>query len=82
MPVSFKFVLFVAFMYVVGTGLDVMGAASSIEYGNWLLLVFSMSLLFVGTVLLGLGTVIERDTREQVFWWQKSKSLSAYLGYL
>jgi len=73
MPVSFKFVFLVIFMYFFCFGLGIMGAAAYIEYGNWLILLFSMMLIFVGTVLPGLGTIIEGNTRVKFLGGKKAK---------
>ncbi len=74
MPAQFKFVFLATFMYFFCFGLGVMGAAAYIEYGNWLILLFSTILIFVGTVLPGLGTIIEGDTRV--------KFLGGFIEYL
>ncbi len=73
MPVSFKFVFLGAFMYVGCLGLGVMGAAAYIEDGNWLILIFSTILMFVGIVLPGLGTITEGNTRVKFLGGKRAK---------
>lgn len=73
MPVPFKFVFLVIFMYFFCFGLGIMGAAAYIEYGNWLILLFSTMLIFVGTVLPGLGTIIEGNTRIKFLGGKRAK---------
>ncbi|HLQ97664.1 MAG TPA: DUF443 family protein [Candidatus Dormibacteraeota bacterium] len=73
MPVPFKFVFFVTFMYVGCLGLGVMGAAAYIKYGNWLILLFSTMLIFVGIVLPGLTTIIEGNTRVKFLGGKRAK---------
>ncbi|MFD1068248.1 DUF443 family protein [Oceanobacillus locisalsi] len=63
MPVPFKIIFFVTFMYVVGISLGGMGAMAYIEDGNWLILLFSTVILFVGITMPGLTTIIEGNTR-------------------
>ncbi|MBP1971417.1 putative membrane protein (TIGR01218 family) [Virgibacillus natechei] len=72
-PVPFKFVFLVIFMYVGCLGLGVMGAAAYIQYGNWLILLFSMILIFVGIVMPSLITIIEGNTRVKFLGGKRAK---------
>lgn len=61
-PVPLRAALISAFLYVGCMGLGVLAMISYIEDGNWLILLFSIPLLFVGMVLPGLLTVVEGKT--------------------
>src|SRR5690625_3451128 len=73
MPNSFKVIFLVTFVYVGCLGLGVMGAAAYIEYGNWIILLFSTMLIFVGIVLPGLATIIEGNTRVKFLGGKRAK---------
>ncbi|MFD1414127.1 DUF443 family protein [Oceanobacillus jeddahense] len=74
MPVPFRFVFIVTFMYVAGFGLGIMGTVAYIEYGNWLILLFSMILIFVGIVIPSLTTIIEGNTRVAFLGGERAKA--------
>lgn len=74
MPDSFKVIFLVTFVYVGCVGLGVMGAAAYIEYGNWIILIFSTMLIFAGIVLPGLATIIEGNTRVMFLGGKRSKA--------
>lgn len=72
-PDSFKVIFMLTFLYVGCSGLGVVGFAAYIEYGNWLILLFSMILIFTGIVLPGLATIIEGNTRVKFLGGKQSK---------
>lgn len=61
-PVPLRAAFISAFLYIGCMGLGVLAMISYIEDGNWLILLFSIPLLFVGMVLPGLLTVVEGKT--------------------
>ncbi|WP_074435690.1 DUF443 family protein [Oceanobacillus jeddahense] len=64
MLVSFKVFLMIILMYILCLGFIVMETATYIEYDNWTILLFTTVLLFI-MILIGLGTIVESNTRIQ-----------------
>src|SRR5690625_483379 len=73
LPVPFKFVFFVTFMYAVGLGFAVMGTAAYIADGNWFILLTTTVSLFVALVMPSLTTIIEGNTRVKFLGGKRAK---------